>query len=159
MNLGNKWTRTAGKGTASIPENWDTYKSDPSKVKNGSHVNWRVLVGGGDSEAGWTLVAAEVPDKYAREISVRVWFEVDYSEFPNGANNDQPKGVPGQIKKRGEEAADTFISCAKRIKENFEDSDERVDWGEAFKRALKDEELAPFVDKSGCDKLKWVPED
>ena len=121
-------------------------------------MNWRVLVGGGDWEAGWTLVAAEIQDKYS-DNKCRVWFEVDYDKFEKGADNDQPSDIQDEIHARGEEAASTFISCAKQIMENFKGSDEHIDWKEAFKRAVKDEELAPFVSKSGCDKLKWVASD
>jgi hypothetical protein len=158
MSLGKRWIKASNSKTANIPENWDTIETHPSKARKDGGVDWRVLVGGGDWTAGWTLIAAEVPDKYDSNGCTRIWFEVDYERFEKGADNDQPSEITDQVLARGKEASSTFISAAKKIMDNFKDSSEHVDWEEAFKRAITNEELAPFVSKSGCDKLKWVAE-
>ena len=164
MSLSSKWTKEAKKSkTSSIPENWDSIESEPAKPKDGEKLDWRVCAGAGDWEGGRTLIAAEITrNDHGFSTGSRVWFEVDYREFPKGADNDQPKEVLEKVAARGKAASDAFIKAARAIQKRHEKEDApdiQWDWASVFREALSDSSVKPFVKASGTDRLKWVPED
>ncbi len=134
------------------PENFDT-------VKEGD--GWVVSGGGNDWEAGITAMAMTMaPVKWggSRPEAKRIWVHLNMDAH-GGGSVDQEKEAVAAAKALGSSAVKTWIKVANRIKR--EKTKERMPkkWWDAFRDALRDEEMAPMVKEWGRDKTEWAVND
>jgi len=142
----------ASKDTAVLPENWDVVKECSGRQ---CCPKWKLWSGANDWETGVTLMAV-VFGRDGGPGEKRLWVEVDNSQFSTANNNDQPKEVLEEVQTWGKKAVDTWVKVTERIFKTIEKDDWEASICDAFKDALKDDEMKPFVSKWGIDVLEWI---
>lgn len=131
------------------PENYDC-------SQEGS--GWRFWQGANDWETATTWMWVVFPDD---RKSKRVWVEIDYEghgqpdsvEKGGSPGNDQAK----EAKAWGKKAVAAWLRIAKRLHSEKRENDSTRQWIDAFKDALQDKEMAPFIKSHGCDTSRWEP--
>lgn len=117
------------------PENFDEVASQD---------DWSMYAGGNDWESGITWIAVRFGDGWRGN---RVWIEVKH----DNPDSDQSQEGQKAVKKQGEKAWKTWVKVAKRLK----GSKGTYSYKEAFKQALKDTEMKPYIRQSGTDSETW----
>lgn len=139
--------KSASKDKFSKPENPETFEKGK---------NWTLYAGGNDWENGITTCWVDTPDYH--DGKERVWFDVDFSKFPNHDKSPSPSSEDGKAEnERGNKAARAWLAAARSIKAAREDgaSDSGNAWHDYFTEALQTPEMQPYVKSHGTERTKW----
>jgi hypothetical protein len=122
------------------PENFDC-----SEEGNG----WRFCRGMNDWEDCYTAMAVVFPQQ--DQQSRRIWADIDCGRFGTGDDEHTE-----EAKAWGEEACKLWVKSARKLKGEKNDDGIERDWFKAFKDALADKEMAPYVKDHGIDETRWA---